>query len=98
MTIPNDYIQAFAVIRVDGETIDSDARVCEWEIDGKVQPTAGPTNVTVKQIVMTAEEARDEVIRLNQLNASKGCKYFWQATHLFLNGGSHGSRSRTNDT
>ncbi|MFM2093274.1 MAG: hypothetical protein RIS70_398, partial [Planctomycetota bacterium] len=82
MTGPNDYIQAYAVIRVDGDTIDSDARVSEWVIDGKVQPTAGPANVRVKQILMTAQEAMDEVIRLNQLNASKGCKYFWQPTHL----------------
>ncbi len=95
MTTPNHYVEAYAVIRVDGETIDSDARVAEWEIDGKIQPAAGPANVTVKQIVMTAQEARDEVMRLNQLNDSKGCKYFWQATHLFLNGGSHGSRGRT---
>ena len=97
MTAPNDYIQAYAVIRVDGDTIDSDARVSEWEIDAEIQPTAGPANVTVKQIVMTAQEARDEVIRLNQLNASKGCRYFWQATHLFLNGGSHGSCGRTKE-
>ena len=95
MTVPNDYIQANAVIRVDGDTMDSDARVSEWVIDGKVQPTAGPANVRVKQILMTAQEARDEVIRLNQLNASKGCKYFWQPTHLFLHGGSHGSDGRT---
>jgi hypothetical protein len=94
MTTPNDYTQAYAILRVDGETIDSDARVSECEIDGTIQPTAGPANVTVKQIVMSAQEARDEVMRLNQLNAAKGCKYFWQATHLFLNGGSHGSRNR----
>ncbi len=46
MTTPNDYIQAFAVIRVNGETMDSDARVAECEIDGKMQPTAGPANIT----------------------------------------------------
>jgi hypothetical protein len=63
-----------------------------------MQPTAGPANVTVKQIVMTAQEARDEVVRLNQLNAAKGCKYYWQATHLFLNGGSHGSKGRTTES
>lgn len=96
MTTPNEYIEVYAVIRVDGDTIDSDARVSVWEIDGKVQPTAGPANVKVKQIVMTAQEARDEVIRLSRLNASKGCKYYWQSTHLFPNGGSHGSSSRTN--
>jgi hypothetical protein len=44
--------------------------------------------------VTTAEEARREVIRLNALNAGKGCVYFWQATHIFLDGGSHGSAER----
>lgn len=97
MATPNDYIQAYAVLRVDGETADSDARVAEWEIDGEIQPTAGPANVTVKQIVMSAQEARNEVVRLNQLNAAKGCKYYWQATHVFLNGGSHGSQGRTTE-
>ena len=63
-----------------------------------MQATAGPANVTVKQIVMTAQEARDEVVRLNQLNGAKGCKYYWQATNLFLNGGSHGSKGRTTES
>lgn len=60
-------------------------------------PTAGPTNVTVKEIVMTAEEAQREVMRLNRLNASKGCWYYWQATHIFLDGTSHGSASRAGE-
>ena len=63
MTTPTDYIQAYAVLRIDGETIDSVARVAEWEIDGKIQPTAGPANVSVRQIVLSAQEARDEVDR-----------------------------------
>lgn len=97
MATHDDYIQAYAVLRVDGETVDSDARVSEWEIDGEIQPAAGPANVTVKQIVMSAQEARNEVVRLNLLNAAKGCKYYWQATHVFFNGGSHGSKGRTTE-
>lgn len=45
----------------------------------------------VKEVVATAEEARREVVRLNALNAGKGCRYYWQATHVFLDGNSHGS-------
>ncbi len=54
MTDSNDFIQDYALTGADGETIDSDARVAEWEIDGRVQPTVGPANVIIKQIVMTA--------------------------------------------
>ena len=88
-----DYIQAYAVLRVDGP-VDCEARITEWEIDGEMQPTAGPSNVTVKQIIMSAQEARNEVMRLNRVNAEKGCKYYWQSTHLFMNGGSHGTKNR----
>lgn len=35
-------------------------------------PAPGPGHVKVKEIVLTAEEARREVIRLNALNADKG--------------------------
>jgi hypothetical protein len=66
----------------------------EFVMDGVTVPTAGPANVIVKEVVMTAEEARREVIRLNALNAQGGCRYYWQATHVFIDGGSHGSRGR----
>ena len=89
----NDYIQAYAVLRIDGP-VDSDARVTEFEINGEIQPTAGPSNVVVKQIVMSAQEARNEVMRLNRTNAGKSCAYYWQSTHLFINGGSHGNKNR----
>ena len=42
----------------------------------------GLINVTVKEIVWTVEDAQKEVDRLNQLNAEKSCRYFWQTTRL----------------
>jgi len=36
--------------------------------------------ITVKEVLPTREEAVSEVHRLNQLNAAKGCHYFWQTT------------------
>ncbi len=39
-------------------------------------------NITVKEVVLTLEEAEAEVARLNQLNGSKACRYFFQTTRL----------------
>ena len=36
--------------------------------------------ITVKEVVLTMEEADAEVERLNDLNRKKGCRYFWQST------------------
>lgn len=88
------YLAGYAVIRIDDGPLDHPSRVREFVVDGVTMPTAGPSNVSVKEVVTTAEEARREVMRLNALNTSKGCKYFWQATHIFLDGGSHGSAGR----
>jgi hypothetical protein len=38
--------------------------------------------ITIKEIVWSVEEAEAEVVRLNELNRSKGCRYFWQYTRL----------------
>jgi hypothetical protein len=38
--------------------------------------------ITIKEIVWSLEEAETEVARLNELNRSKGCRYFWQYTRL----------------
>jgi hypothetical protein len=80
------YVTAYAVIRVD-QTNYPDAGSQEYE--GIL--VAGPSHIRVKEIVLSADEARAEVVRLNALNAEKGCAYYWQSTHLFINGGSHGS-------
>ncbi len=88
------YLTGYAVLRIDDGPIDHPSSVREFMLDGVAMPAPGPSNVSVKEIVTTAEEARREVIRLNALNAGKGCHYFWQATHIFLEGGSHGSAGR----
>jgi hypothetical protein len=41
--------------------------------------------ITIKEIVWSIEQAEAEVSRLNELNGSKGCKYFWQTTRLIGN-------------
>jgi hypothetical protein len=43
----------------------------------------GEAAITVKEILPTMEEAIKEVDRLNQLNRSKGARYFWQSDELF---------------
>jgi hypothetical protein len=45
----------------------------------------------VKEVVLTAELAQQEVDRLNLINTDKNCRYFWEGTHFFPDGGSHGS-------
>jgi hypothetical protein len=47
--------------------------------------------VTIKEVVLDLAEAKREVDRLNRLNESKGCRYFWQGTCFFDDGGSFGS-------
>jgi len=85
------YLQAYAVVRINDGPLDDTGRVRESTIDGVEGPAPGPLNVSVKEVVMTIEEARREVVRLNVPNTGKGCTYYWQTTHIFLNGGSHGS-------
>jgi hypothetical protein len=88
------YVQVYVVLRVERDAT-PDAAVMTFERDGKIIPAAGPSGVTVKEVVLTAEEAQDEVIRLNKLNGDKGCVYYWQSTHLFTEGGSHGGPAAT---
>ena len=38
--------------------------------------------ISVKEVVWSLEEAEAEVARLNQLNGSKGSKYFFRTTRL----------------
>jgi hypothetical protein len=81
MTRKTSWVRAYAVLRVDSGEIDS-------SIPNR---GPGPSDVTVKEVVMSEAEAIAEVARLNDLNSEKGCRYFWQGTHLFANGGSHGT-------
>jgi hypothetical protein len=57
----------FAVVRLDGFLTD-------------LEPLKNA--VTVKEIVLTKEEAEIEVQRLNTLNRDKERIYFWQMTRL----------------
>jgi hypothetical protein len=51
-------------------------------IDEGYSAVALENRITVKEIVWSLEEAEAEVARLNELNGSKGCRYFWQTTRL----------------
>ena len=82
------WVSAYAIIRVDYDASSSP--------DG--DDDLGPSNVVVKEIVMSDTDARAEVKRLNHLNADKDCRYFWQGTHLFQGGGSFGAEAKGNDT
>lgn len=80
------YEVAYAIVRVDlylllaEECVFQPEEVDRW---GHV--------IRIKEVVTTLEEAEREVQRLNKLNADKECHYFWQYTHLFRDGASHGS-------
>lgn len=37
---------------------------------------------TVKRVVWSEDEAAVEVARLNEINADKNCRYFWQHTRV----------------
>lgn len=60
------YMDVYAIIRIDDFLAVSD-------IDSKI---------TIKKIVWSMDNAKNEVKRLNMLNSDKGCRYFWQHTRL----------------
>jgi hypothetical protein len=65
-----DRRHLFAIVRVDLYQLE-DGTNPDWR-----------NTVTVKAVVETQERAESEVTRLNQLNAEKGCLYFWQTTRF----------------
>ena len=81
-----EWTRGFAIVRVDPY------RLSDTDSAGPGIP-CGDYSITIKEVVLDLEVARREVERLNALNADKGCRYFWQDTHLFLEGGSHGERT-----
>lgn len=46
--------------------------------------------MTVKEVVQSLEEAQAEADHLSALNARKGCRYYWQMTRRFSDGGFFG--------
>ena len=90
MTTRGTSDTAFAVVRLDW--LHEQARGFR-EGDGPIIG-AGPVDITIKEIVLSEDEARAEVERLNALNAPKGCRYYWQQTRLFSTGGSFGFEER----
>ena len=66
------YLAGYAVIRIDDGPLDHPSSVREFTIDGVALPAPGPSNVSIKEVVTTAEEARQEVIRLNAPTPGKG--------------------------
>jgi hypothetical protein len=67
MTARTKKTTVFAIVRVDSF----------HHADASPEET-----ITIKKIVWEQATAVQEVERLNQLNASKGARYFWQMAHL----------------
>ena len=87
MTAKTKHETVFAVVRRDHHPGH------EHDPDSSSPPLicGGEYWYTVKEVVLSAEEAQREVDRLNLLNKDKNCRYFWEGTHFFPHGGSHGS-------
>jgi len=80
--------EAYAIVRLDR----LNHRPADFEEEGAGPNIGvGAVGVTIKEVVLDLAEAKSEVDRLNRLNESKGCRYFWQGTRLFDDGGSFGS-------
>jgi hypothetical protein len=77
---------AYAVVRLDW--LHDPTR--GFQEDSGPNVAAGPVDITIKEIVLSEDEARNEVEQLNVLNAAKSCRYYWQQTRLFARGGSFG--------
>jgi len=83
------WIQAYAVVRRDhvGHDVDPDA-------SSPPAIAGGEYAYTIKEVVLSLEVAEAEVERLRR-GAGPGVRYFWQGTHLFLDGGSHGGMAES---
>jgi hypothetical protein len=74
--------KAYAIVRLDWSD-----RAKDFELQGFGPAISlGPLDVTIKEVVLDQDEAERAVERLNRLNESKGCRYFWQGTRLFAEG------------
>jgi len=80
-------VAAYAIVRRDrfpGLELDPDS-------SSPPQACGGEYSYTVKEVVMNLQVAEREMARLNALaDGTANVRYFWQPTHLFLDGGSFG--------
>lgn len=87
MTRHGKSVEAYAIVRRDhfpGHELDPDS-------SSPPQPCGGEYSYTVKEVVTNLRVAEREVERLNTLARGKpNIRYFWEHTHLFLDGGSFG--------
>jgi len=66
-------IPIWVVVRVDG-------------LIDRHDPQTLRNRITVVEAFPTVDEAEAEVTRLNEVNADKGCVYFWAPTRFFPEG------------
>jgi len=65
----------------------------------RVDEDLSPDNaITIKEILPTAEEAIQEVERLNKLQSGKKCHYFWQYTRYYPNGRTKDAAESSSET
>ncbi len=88
MSRRGEWREAFAVVRADRVADDGSA---ESPDSSGPEINLGEYSITIKEVVLRVEVAEAEVERLNSLNRGKGCRYYWQRTHYFPNGGSFGA-------
>jgi hypothetical protein len=75
-----------AIVRKPTKAVYAVIRLDSW-LDSSTQGGDTPRSsieVTVKEILSSRAEAEAEVERLNRINSSKGCRYFWQQTRFVL--------------
>jgi hypothetical protein len=70
-------LSVYAVIRLETRLDDLQA------LEGNSNAPQASSTVTIKKVVASAEVARQEVNRLNDLNRSENCRYYWQHTRLY---------------
>jgi hypothetical protein len=78
-------VQVFAVIRVDADAPPAPGSSGPGVSMARFRDLT-IRDVSVVTVLPTMEEAMREVDRLDALNASKGCTYFWMATRYYPEG------------
>ena len=79
-------VPVYAVIRVDADAPASPASLERSGIATECYRDVPMRDVTVVFVVPTAEEAKREVKRLNDVKASPNSMYFWMTTRFYPQG------------